>query len=72
MPFWLANYVFALSGGRLDRNTEYFILWDLPLSRGWQYYHAAIVANGMQTTRMGFAQLELLKHMEDIDDAEHS
>ena len=46
-PAWLAGYVIGLA-----MNTgwsEDFILWRLPLSRGLQYQHAALYANGAKT-----------------------
>ena len=60
----------AISGGKLDRETEHWILWELPLSRGWQYYHAAIVANGSQTIRAGFSQFARLKQLLENFDTE--
>jgi hypothetical protein len=30
--------------------TEHFIRWELPLSRGWAYYHAQRIHEGERTT----------------------
>ena len=46
-PAWPASYVVGLA-----KNTgwsEQFILWELPLSKGLQYQHAALYAAGVKT-----------------------
>ena len=49
MPSWVASYLWTLSGGRIDQETEWFLRWVLPLKRGYQYYHAALIENGRKT-----------------------
>lgn len=47
----MASYVIGLA-----HNTgwpEHFILWELPLSRGLQYQHAALVMSGAVTVPSG-------------------
>ena len=34
--------MFALGRGRVDRDFEEWVLWELPLTRALQYYHAAL------------------------------
>lgn len=34
--------MFALGKGRVDRDFEQWVLWELPLTRALQYYHAAL------------------------------
>lgn len=34
--------MFALGRGRVDRDFEAWVLWELPLTRALQYYHAAL------------------------------
>ncbi len=46
-PVWVASYVVGLAMN--TGWTEEFILWDLPLSRGLQYQHAILYANGAKT-----------------------
>ena len=60
-PSWLAGYVYALAGGRITRETEHFLLWELPLSRGWQYYHAHRLTNGEETISLQSAAINTVK-----------
>lgn len=46
-PAWVASYVIGLAMN--TGWTEEFIVWELPLSRGLQYQHAALYANGAKT-----------------------
>jgi hypothetical protein len=43
----VASYVIGLAN--CTGWTEHFILWELPLSRGLQYQHAALALNGVKT-----------------------
>ena len=38
-----------LSGGRIDRETELYLLCELPMARGQQYIHAYAVQQGAET-----------------------
>ena len=40
-PYYGAALVWAISGGNVTRDTERWILWELPLARALQYYHCA-------------------------------
>jgi hypothetical protein len=46
-PVWVASYVIGLAMN--TGWTEEFVLWELPLSRGLQYQHAILYANGAKT-----------------------
>jgi hypothetical protein len=50
-PAWVASYVIGLAMN--TGWTEEFILWELPLSTGLQYQHAALYANGAKTVPSG-------------------
>ncbi len=39
-PGWLADLVWILSGGRVTRETEHYILHELPFPRALCYLHA--------------------------------
>lgn len=41
--------MWTLSGGCISRELEKFLLWELPVKRGWIYYHAALVSKGVKT-----------------------
>jgi hypothetical protein len=45
----VASYVWTLSGGCLSAEVECWLLWELPLKRGWSYWHSALLANGTKT-----------------------
>ena len=47
----------TLSGGSISAATVDYILWELPLSIGWQLYHSALVQNGAKTVKAGHGQL---------------
>jgi len=61
MPAWPASYlvtIAAQTGWSRD-----FILWELPLSQGWQLQHAILIANGATTVPLletGIAELQAL------------
>ncbi|HRQ87683.1 MAG TPA: hypothetical protein PLA50_02730 [Bacteroidia bacterium] len=38
-PGWLADLVWRLSGGRITRETEHYILHELPFTRAMSYLH---------------------------------
>ena len=65
-PVWVASYVIGLA-----MNTgwgEDFILWELPMSRGVQYQHAALYANGAKVVPTGEAlEKELAEAKDEID-----
>jgi len=47
MPAWIASYLITIAsqtGWQRD-----FILWELPLSQGWQLQHAILISNGATT-----------------------
>ena len=44
MPVWEAQYVVVIASK--TGWTEHFIRHELPLSRGWAYYHAARLLEG--------------------------
>jgi hypothetical protein len=44
MPVWEAQYVIVISSR--TGWSERFIRWELPLSRGWSYYHMSRVLDG--------------------------
>jgi len=47
---WLASYLKMVGGDTgLTRQVEEFIQWELPLARGLQYQHAALVKQGVKT-----------------------
>ncbi len=61
-PVWVASYVVGLA-----MNTgwsEDFILWQLPLSRGLQYQHAALYANGAKCVPTAAALENQLSELE--------
>ena len=43
--------VWTLSGGSINRDTEQFLLWELPFSRALQYFHCALRANLRATVK---------------------
>lgn len=44
MPVWEAQYVVVIASK--TGWTEHFIRWELPLTRGYAYFHAARVLEG--------------------------
>lgn len=42
-----------LSGGRIDPETELFLVWELPLARVMQYQHCALRASQVWTVKPG-------------------
>lgn len=44
MPVWEAQYVIVISSR--TGWTEQFIRWELPLERGWAYYHMSRLLDG--------------------------
>ena len=47
MPVFEADYVFLLASK--TGWAEDFLRWRLPLSRGWAYWHAAVLQSGTPT-----------------------
>ena len=56
--------MWLLSGGRITREAEHYLLWELPLPRALQYYHCALRANLAWTVKPTPAAREQLKRME--------
>lgn len=52
-PYLTAALIWTLSGGSLDRETERWLLWELPFHRALQYYHCAARAADRATVRPG-------------------
>ena len=50
---WWASFVFTLAEGRIDRETEEFLLWELPLSRALAYQHCALRKAAQWTVPVG-------------------
>jgi len=46
VPVWEAEYVVVIAAR--TGWTEEFIRWELPLCRGWAYYHAAMLMDGQR------------------------
>ena len=44
MPVWEAQYVIVIASR--TGWTEQYIRWELPLSRGWAYYHMSRLMDG--------------------------
>jgi hypothetical protein len=61
-PAWVASYVIGLAMN--TGWTEDFILWQLPLSRGLQYQHAALYANGAKTVPTAASMASTLQELE--------
>jgi len=51
MPVWEAQYIIVIAAR--TGWTEEFIRWELPLSRGYAYYHAARLLDGERMTWPG-------------------
>lgn len=47
LPAWAASYVVTLA--KAIRQTDQYILWELPLAAGHIYTHAALMAAGAKT-----------------------
>ena len=61
MPSWTASYLITIASQ--TGWTRDFILWELPLSQGWQLQHAILIQNGATTVprlETGIAELEAL------------
>lgn len=50
-PVFEAQYVVVLAAKGIG--SEEFIRWDLPLSRGWSYFHGARLLDGIAMTFPG-------------------
>lgn len=48
--------MWVLAGRRVDRETETWLLWELPLDRALQYYHCALREADLWTVRPGSRQ----------------
>lgn len=59
--------MFALGKGRVDRDFEAWVLWELPLSRALQYYHAALRYAGEWTV-----PVDLIGSQEKLDAAQRA
>lgn len=46
---WWAGLVYTLAKGNITRESEEFILWELPLGRALAYQHCAFRANALWT-----------------------
>lgn len=63
---WLASYVITLAN--VTGWTEDFILWELPLARGHQYNHAALINAGAKTVQIGWTpEKEIEEVLADLD-----
>lgn len=48
-PVWWAAFVYTLAKGRVTREIEEWVLWELPLSRALAYQHCCLRGNGQWT-----------------------
>lgn len=62
----MASYVHALSGGCISPETEQYLLWELPLARGWAYYHAALCSQGAKTIKLGTEPLDWVARLRQV------
>lgn len=60
----MASYVWTLAGGRITPDTVDYLLWDLPLKVGLQFFHAEIIKQGGKTIRADASVSNTVKQME--------
>lgn len=50
---WWAAFVFTLAKGRVTKELEDWILWELPFGRALAYQHCSLRSHGQWTVPLG-------------------
>lgn len=49
---WWSAFIFTLAKGRVTKEFEEWVLWELPLARAFAYQHCALRSSGQWTVPM--------------------